>query len=123
MFGIHTVRCSLSNCRRINLIDFSRRLLLLFVSFFFFIHFSAGGFSASFLLPFAAHLFVSCHFLFFVERYQFVCKIMIRASTHLQYVGNHHRVLYSHFYPLLCIIVIRNGTSKLLFRKLFELKE
>lgn len=33
-----------------------------------------------------------------------------------------HRVFYSHFYPLLCIIVIRNGTSKLLFRKLFELK-
>lgn len=106
---------SLSKRRRINLIDFPRRLcwfcytLFRCWRIFCLISFAVCGTSTC-LLPFP----------FLVRQYRFVCKIMIRASTNLQYVGNHHRVLCSHFYPLLCVIVIRNGTSKLLFRKLFE---
>ena len=115
---LHSFTCSLSKRRRINLIDFPRRLFCFSYSLFrcwrIFCLISFAVCSACIcLLPFP----------FLVQQYQFVCKIMIRASTHLQYVGNHHRVLYSHFYPLLCVIVIRNGTSELLFRKLFESKQ
>lgn len=109
LLGAHcVVRCQ--NCRRINLIDFSRIFLVgrccCSLCFSFIAVRLVGGFSASFRSTFVAHLFVSCHFLFaFNDTNSYAKLLYVHRLTYntLAIIIEYYSRIFTHYYVLLLL--------------------